>query len=91
MNGLVLDIITSYENRILTVEELITTAYQATVASERSFDDLDKDPRSAIGFRNRPHGVIAILPLEGEAIWWWGSHTSHYHPTRLPSSEADHG
>jgi predicted transcriptional regulator len=43
MKGLVLDIITSYENRILTVEELITTAYQATTTSEQSFSDLDKE------------------------------------------------
>ncbi len=43
MKGLVLDIITSYENRILMVEELITTAYQATTTSEQSFSDLDKE------------------------------------------------
>jgi len=32
----VLDLITSYENRVSTVEELIATAYQATVASQGS-------------------------------------------------------
>jgi hypothetical protein len=39
----VLDIITSYESRIATVEELITTAYQATETSDGSLDILDKD------------------------------------------------
>jgi hypothetical protein len=43
MKELVLDLITSYENRILTVEELITTAYQTTTTSEQSFGDLDKE------------------------------------------------
>jgi hypothetical protein len=37
----VLELITSYENRIATVEELMTTAYQATVTSGGSFDILD--------------------------------------------------
>jgi len=79
----------------LTVEELITTAYQATAASEQSSDDLDKDPRSAIGFRNRPHSVIAILPSEGEAIWW-GANGAPGTPENPPSPpdchppEADH-
>jgi hypothetical protein len=39
----VLDLITSYESRIATVEELMTTAYQATETSDRSFDILDKE------------------------------------------------
>jgi hypothetical protein len=39
----VLDLITSYENRIATVEELMTTAYQATVTSHGSFDVLDEE------------------------------------------------
>jgi len=43
MKELLLDLITSYENRISTVEELVITAYQATAASEQSFGDLDKE------------------------------------------------
>ena len=39
----VLDLITSYESRIATVEELMTTAYQATVTSDGSFDILDEE------------------------------------------------
>jgi hypothetical protein len=39
----VLELITSYENRIATVEELMTTAYQATVTSGGSFDILDEE------------------------------------------------
>jgi hypothetical protein len=39
----VLDLITSYESRIATVEELMTTAYQATVTSDGSFDVLDEE------------------------------------------------
>jgi predicted phage tail protein len=39
----VLELITSYEGRITTVEELMTTAYQATVASGGSFDILDEE------------------------------------------------
>jgi hypothetical protein len=39
----VLDLITSYENRIATVEELMTTAYQATVTSDGGFDILDEE------------------------------------------------
>jgi predicted nucleic acid-binding Zn-ribbon protein len=39
----VLDIITSYESRIATVEELMTTAYQATETSDVSFDILDEE------------------------------------------------
>jgi hypothetical protein len=39
----VLDIITSYESRISTVEELISTAYEATIASESSFGALDEE------------------------------------------------
>jgi len=39
----VLDLIASYENRIATVEELMTTAYQATVTSDGSFDILDEE------------------------------------------------
>ena len=38
--GPVLELITSYENRIATVEELMTTAYQATETSDGSFDIL---------------------------------------------------
>jgi hypothetical protein len=37
----VLDLITSYESRIATVEELMTTAYQATETSDGNFDILD--------------------------------------------------
>jgi hypothetical protein len=39
----VLDIITSYESRIATVEELMTTAYQATETSDVSFDIIDEE------------------------------------------------
>jgi hypothetical protein len=39
----VLELITSYENRIATVEELMTTAYQATVTSGGRFDILDEE------------------------------------------------
>src|SRR4030067_3344133 len=39
----VLELITSYESRIATVEELMTTAYQATVTSAWSFDVLDEE------------------------------------------------
>ena len=39
----VLDLITSYESRIATVEELMTTAYQTTVTSDGSFDILDEE------------------------------------------------
>jgi hypothetical protein len=39
----VLDLITSYESRIATVEELMTTAYQATETSGGSFDIIDKE------------------------------------------------
>jgi hypothetical protein len=39
----VLELITSYENRIATVEELMTTAYRATVTSGGSFDILDEE------------------------------------------------
>lgn len=39
----VLELITSYENRIATVEELMTAAYQATVTSGGSFDILDEE------------------------------------------------
>ena len=39
----VLELITSYESRIATVEELMTTAYQATVTSGGSFDILDEE------------------------------------------------
>ena len=39
----VLDLITSYESRIATVEELMTTAYQATEASDGSLEILDED------------------------------------------------
>ena len=41
--GPVLELITSYENRIATVEELMTVAYQATVTSGGSFDILDEE------------------------------------------------
>ena len=43
MMELVLDLITSYESRISTVEELIATAYDSTVDSERSFGVLDEE------------------------------------------------
>lgn len=39
----VLDLITSYESRIATVEELMTTAYQATATSDGSFDVLNEE------------------------------------------------
>jgi chromosome segregation ATPase len=39
----VLELITSYESRIATVEELMTTAYQATETSDGSFDILDEE------------------------------------------------
>ncbi len=39
----VLELITSYENRISTVEELMTKAYHATVTSSGSFDILDEE------------------------------------------------
>jgi hypothetical protein len=39
----VLELITSYENRIATVEELMTKAYHATVTSGGSFDILDEE------------------------------------------------
>jgi predicted phage tail protein len=39
----VLELITSYESRIATVEELMTTAYQATENSGGSFDILDEE------------------------------------------------
>jgi hypothetical protein len=39
----VLELITSYESRIATVEELMTTAYQATVTSGGNFDILDEE------------------------------------------------
>jgi hypothetical protein len=39
----VLDIITSYEGRVLMVEELISTAYEATMTSESSFGALDEE------------------------------------------------
>jgi hypothetical protein len=39
----VLDIITSYESRISTVEKLISAAYEATIASESSFGALDEE------------------------------------------------
>ena len=38
-----MDIITSYEGRVLMVEELISTAYEATIASESSFGALDEE------------------------------------------------
>jgi len=41
--GPVLELITSYENRIATVEELMTTAYQATETSDGNFDILDEE------------------------------------------------
>jgi vacuolar-type H+-ATPase subunit H len=39
----VLELITSYENRISSVEELMTKAYDATVTSGGSFDILDEE------------------------------------------------
>ncbi len=43
MKELVLDLINSYEDRISTVEELITATYQATVASEGRFGVLGEE------------------------------------------------
>jgi hypothetical protein len=43
MKELVFDLITSYENRISTVQDLIGTAYQSAVTSEQTLGDLDKD------------------------------------------------
>jgi DNA-binding ferritin-like protein len=40
--GPIIELITSYENRIATVEELMTKAYQATMAPEGSLDLLDE-------------------------------------------------
>jgi hypothetical protein len=40
---MVLDLITSYESRISTVEELISTAYQTTIAAEGCFGILDEE------------------------------------------------
>jgi hypothetical protein len=40
--GPILELITSYETRIATVEELMTKAYQATMAPEGSLDLLDE-------------------------------------------------
>jgi hypothetical protein len=39
----VLDLITSYENRISTVEELISTAYQTTITSDGGFGTLGEE------------------------------------------------
>lgn len=39
----VLNLITSYESRIATVEELMTTAYQATETSDGNFDVIDEE------------------------------------------------
>jgi hypothetical protein len=39
----VLEFISSYENRIATVEDLMTTAYQATITSGGGFDILDEE------------------------------------------------
>jgi len=47
--------------------------------------------RSAIGFRNRPHGVIAILPSEGEAIWWGGANRALGTLENRPSPPVCHG
>ena len=43
MHELVLDLITSYENRISAVEELITTTHQATVSSDGRLGVLDEE------------------------------------------------
>jgi F0F1-type ATP synthase membrane subunit b/b' len=43
MKELVFDLITSYENRITTVQDLIGTAYQAAATSEQSLTNLDKE------------------------------------------------
>jgi hypothetical protein len=43
MKEAVLDLVTSYENRISMVEELTTTAYQATVATDESLAELEKE------------------------------------------------
>jgi hypothetical protein len=40
--GPIIELITSYENRITTVEEVMMKAYQATVAPDRHLDTLDK-------------------------------------------------
>ena len=39
----VLDIITSYESRISTVEEFMSTAYEATIVSESNLGALDEE------------------------------------------------
>jgi hypothetical protein len=43
MKQAVLDLVGSYENRISMVEELTTTAYQATVACDESLAELEKE------------------------------------------------
>ncbi len=43
MKELVLDLITSYENRVSTVEKLITTAYEAASDFDESFGELDRE------------------------------------------------
>lgn len=43
MKELVLDLITSYEDRVSTVQELITTAYEATATFEGSFSALEEE------------------------------------------------
>lgn len=43
MKELLLDLITSYNNRISTVEELITTAYRATASSDNGLAELDRE------------------------------------------------
>jgi len=43
MKELVLDLITSYENSISTVEELITTAYRATASPDEGLAELDRE------------------------------------------------
>jgi hypothetical protein len=46
MKEAVLDLVGSYENRISMVEELTTTAYQATVASDEGLVELEKERES---------------------------------------------
>jgi regulator of replication initiation timing len=43
MKELLLDLVTSYNNRISTVEELITTAYRATASSDNGLAELDRE------------------------------------------------
>ena len=73
----VLELITSYENRIATVEELMTTAYRATVTSGGSFDILDEErERLKTGLQKtlarncslRKRDFIPILIITGKQL-----------------------